>query len=79
MMIDVETRELVHIPDITSRGFVYVRDSEQLFLQAKEKVVSIVKDNPDNKIVSKVEKSLSDFFYKKIRRRPIVCVLVNEV
>jgi ribonuclease J len=79
MMIDVDTRELVHMPDITSRGFVYVRDSEQLFLQAREKVVSIVKDNPDNKIGSKVEKSLSDFFYTKIRRRPIVCVLVNEV
>ena len=79
MMIDVETRELLNTPEIITRGFVYVRDSEKLFLKAKEKAVSLVKDNPDSKIVSRVEKSLSDFFYKKIRRRPIVCVLVNEV
>ena len=79
MMIDVETRELLDAPVLTSRGFVYVRDSEQLFRKAKEKVVSIVKDNSDGKIVARVEKSLSKFFYNEIKRRPIVCVLVNEV
>ena len=79
MMIDVETRELLDAPVITSRGFVYVRDSEQLFLRAKEKVVSIVKDNPNDGIVARLEKSLSKFFYNEIRRRPVICVLVNEV
>ena len=78
-MIDVETRELLDAPVITSRGFVYVRDSEQLFLRAKEKVVSIVKDNPNDGIVARLEKSLSKFFYNEIRRRPVICVLVNEV
>ena len=79
MMIDIETRELLGAPVLTSRGFVYVRDSKQLFLKAEEKVVSIVKDNSDDKIVTRVEKSLSKFFYNEIKRRPIVCVLVNEV
>ncbi|MDP6771854.1 MAG: ribonuclease J, partial [Anaerolineales bacterium] len=79
MMIDVETRELLDAPVLTSRGFVYARDSKQLFLKAEAKVVSIVKDNSDDKIVTRVEKSLSKFFYNEIRRRPIICVLVNEV
>ena len=79
LLVDAETSELLNTPAITSRGFVFVRDSEKLFRRAKEKAVSTATDSPNGKIGRRVENALSEFFYKEIKRRPMVLALVNEV
>jgi len=79
LLIDAETRELLNTPEITSRGFVFVRDSEKLFRRATEKAVSAAEASPNGKTSRRVENSLSDFFYNEIKRRPMVFALVNEV
>ena len=79
LLVDAETRELVNNPKITSRGFVFVRDSAKLFHRAAEKAVSAVEFSPNGKIGRQVEDELSEFFYKETKRRPMVFALVNEV
>jgi ribonuclease J len=79
LLVDAETRQLLNTPEITSRGFVFVRDAEKLFRRATEKAVSAAEANSNGKISRRVENALSDFFYEEMKRRPMVFALVNEV
>jgi ribonuclease J len=72
-------------PDIVSRGFVYVRESEKLFEEAREIVRGAV-DNCIEKgpsewrsIKSHVRETLGKFLYEKTRRRPMVMPIIMEV
>jgi ribonuclease J len=84
LTIDKETGQPIAGPDIISRGFVYMRDSEELLDSARDRVLesfaglnghasdwSFVKD--------KIKHTLSDFLYEKTRRRPMVLPIVVEV
>ena len=79
ILMDADTGELLGTPEITSRGFVFVRDSEQLFRRATDKAVAAIKTSPNGKVERRVENALSEFFYAEMKRRPMVFTLVNEV
>ncbi|MCL0071903.1 ribonuclease J, partial [Peptococcaceae bacterium] len=72
-------------PDIVSRGFVYVRESEQLIDMAKEKVKSALQKYSSRNIKewstikSLVRDTLSKFLYEKTRRRPMILPIIMEV
>lgn len=72
-------------PDIVSRGFVYVRESEQLIDMAKEKVKSALQKCSSRNIKewsaikSLVRDTLSKFLYEKTRRRPMILPIIMEV
>ncbi len=76
---------IVSGPDIVSRGFVYVRESEQLMDQAKEKVRSALDKCTSRKISewssikSQVRDDLSKFLFEKTRRRPMILPIIMEV
>ena len=83
--IDRTTGKLKGPPEIISRGFVFVRDSEELFAEVQARVASALSQSgngaslaPD-KLGDKLQRQLSDFFYNETRRRPMVFALVNEV
>lgn len=82
--VDKETGQPLAGPDIVSRGFVYMRDAEELLESARERVLeslaslnghasdwSFVKD--------KIKHTLSEFLYEKTHRRPMVLPVVMEV
>ena len=84
LTVDKETGLPLAGPDIVSRGFVYVRDFEELLEKARERVLesfvglnghasdwSFVKD--------KIKHTLSEFLYEKTHRRPMILPLVMEV
>ncbi len=84
LTVDKETGHPLAGPDIVSRGFVYVRDSEELLESARERVLesfiglnghasdwSFVKD--------KIKHTLSEYLYEKTHRRPMILPLVMEV
>lgn len=84
LTVDKETGLPLAGPDIVSRGFVYVRDSEELLEKARERVLesfaglnghasdwSFVKD--------KIKHTLSEFLYDKTHRRPMILPIVMEV
>ncbi|BBF43266.1 ribonuclease J2 [Lachnospiraceae bacterium KM106-2] len=72
-------------PDIVSRGFVYVRESENLMDEAKEVVNNALMRCLDNnisdwgKIKNEIKDSLSDFIWKKTKRNPMILPIIMEV
>jgi len=80
-----ENGQIVSGPDIVSRGFVYVRESEELMEQAREKVnAALIKCSTKKmsewaSIKSQVKDDLSRFLYEKTRRRPMILPIIMEV
>lgn len=79
------SNQLLAGPDIVSRGFVYVRESEGLMEEAK-KVVAEALDECLSKNISDwsrikavVKDALSDFLWKKTRRNPMILPIIMEV
>lgn len=84
LTVDKESGQPLAGPDIVSRGFVYMRDSEELLENARSRVLdsfaglnghssdwSFVKD--------KIRHTLSEFLYEQTHRRPMVLPVVMEV
>ena len=72
-------------PDIVSRGFVYVREAENLMDECLE-IVNIALDRlfergitDWGKIKSEVKDSLNDFLWKKTKRNPMILPIIMEV
>jgi len=72
-------------PDIVSRGFVYVKESDVLMENVREKVVSILEKCDEKQISdwagirSQVRDGLSRFLYEKTRRRPMIIPIIMEI
>jgi ribonuclease J len=78
--VDEKTGELLAEPDIISRGFVYMREAEDLIEQAKEQVVIALENSGSPAVVStKIKDTLSEFLYEQTRRRPMILPVVIEV
>jgi ribonuclease J len=78
--VDEKTGELLAEPDIISRGFVYMRESEELIEQAKEQVMIALEKSTSPAVVSaKIRETLSEFLYEQTRRRPMILPVVIEV
>ncbi len=78
--VDEKTGELLAEPDIISRGFVYMREAEELIEQAKEKVLTALEKSGSPAVVStKIKETLSEFLYEQTRRRPMILPVVIEV
>ncbi|MEW6065321.1 MAG: ribonuclease J [Bacillota bacterium] len=83
--MDKENNQVLAGPDIVSRGFVYVRESEMLMEEAKTKV-KIALDKCCNRgisewagIKSQIRDDLGKFLYEKTRRRPMILPIIMEV
>ena len=72
-------------PDIVTRGFVYVRESETLIEEARGVVRDAVDDclvrhvSDWGKIKNVIKDSLSDYFWKKLKRNPMILPIIMEV
>jgi ribonuclease J len=79
--LDEKTGELIEGPDIISRGFVYVRDSEDLIEEAKERVIDLVESGKMHRDTAAVviKDRLSQFFYQRTHRNPMIFPVVLEV
>lgn len=85
MTISRSSRAIVAGPDIVTRGFVYVRESETMLDEAKEKVRQTMARLKDNHVTEwavlkgQVRDTLSKHFYEKTRRRPMILPIIQEV
>ncbi len=72
-------------PDIVSRGFVYVRGAESLMDEAKKVLDDVMDYCMSNnitdwgKIKTEVKEELSEFVWKKTKRRPMIMPIIMEV
>ncbi len=79
LVVDRKTRKLAEKPLILSKGFVFVRDSEELFSMAAKKAEVAAFNANGAGMARAVEERLSEFFYSEMKRRPMVFAIVNEV
>ena len=85
LTLEKYTNQLLDGPDIVSRGFVYVRESEYLMDEAREVVYSALERCLDNhvtdwtKIKTEIKDSLSDYLWKKMKRNPMILPIIMEV
>lgn len=83
--LEKETGVILGGPDIVSRGFVYVRESEKLMEEAREKVKQVLLDALGRGttewavLKSNVRDVLSKYLYDKTRRRPMILPIIMEV
>ena len=84
--VDAEDRLLLSGPDIVSRGFVYVREAEELMEEVKHLAMDCIIDCLDNtdiydriQIKTKVKDELSKFLYQKTKRKPMVLPVIMDV
>ena len=83
--VSSETGELISGPEIISRGFVYVRESENLMEEAKQCVIDTIADCEKKQISEwttikgKLKKALRDFLYEKTNRNPMLLPIIIEI
>jgi ribonuclease J len=85
MTLERGSGQILAGPDIVSRGFVYVRNSESLMDEAK----AVLNDTMDycmehnitdwGKIKNEIKDALSDFVWKETKRRPMIMPIIMEV
>ena len=85
LALDSYSDQLVSGPDIVSRGFVYVRESDELLEEARLLVSDAVQTCLDKghadwgKLKSTIKDVLSEFVWKKTKRRPMILPIIMEV
>lgn len=83
--ISKDTGAVIAGPDIVSRGFVYVRESEELIEQARDKVREALAVCEERNITdwatikSQVRDVLSKYLYEQTGRRPMIMPIIMEV
>ena len=85
MSLDRASGELVAGPDIVSRGFVYVKESDELIEEARRTVDDALQACLDKgitdwgKLKTTTKDVLGDYVWKKTKRRPMILPIIMEV
>lgn len=85
MTIEKMSGECVSGPDIISRGFVYVRESEDLMDEIKRETENVVRECTSGKnfdwttLKTRVKGDVGNFLYAKTKRRPMILPIIMEV
>ena len=73
-------------PDIISRGFVYVRESEDLMERSQEKLLKCALQKCEEKKINDwatikniIKDTLKDYLYEKTKRKPMILPIIMEV
>ncbi len=83
--IDIAEGTIISGPDLISRGFVYVRESEELMDDVREYVRSILQDSLDRGVTEwtqlkgNVKDGLSKYLYSKTKRKPMILPVIMNV
>ena len=85
LALDEYSNMLVSGPDIVSRGFVYVKESDELMEEARELMTHVIENCLDKgisdwgKIKNSIKDALGDYVWKKTKRRPMILPIILEV
>jgi len=85
LTLEKRSNQLLAGPDIVSRGFVYVKESESLMEEARQALEEAVENtlrgkHADwNKIKLVIRDTMNDFIWKRTKRRPMILPIIMEV
>ena len=83
--VDMQSRTIVSGPEIISRGFVFVREAEELMTELKALTLETMENCLDkgmtsrNAIKDTIARRLSDYLYKKTKREPLIVPILMEL
>ncbi|APH05202.1 ribonuclease J [Bacillus weihaiensis] len=83
--LDKKRKKITSGPEIITRGFVYVRESEQLITQATKVVSDIVEKSMNEQSIEwsaiklNIREALNQFLYEKTKRRPMILPIIMEI
>ncbi len=83
--IDSVTRQVISGPDVVSRGFVYVKESEELMDELRRVVLDVLENSyysrakDWNTIKATIKDGVSKFLYQKTHRSPMVLPVILEI
>ena len=85
VVMEKQTGKFISGPDIVTRGFVYVRESEHILEEAKKRAAAELEAIEEREITewslikSRLKNVLADYFYEATARRPIILPIIIEI
>ena len=83
--LDKQTKEILVGPEVTTRGFIYVKDSSDMIAEIKKISSEIIERNTTpsyvdyNQIKNEIREELSRFFYHETETKPMIIAVIQEV
>lgn len=80
--LDAKTKKIIAGPEIVSRGFIYVKDNEEIISNVEQILVTSLTDASIydlNKIKNEIKEKISKYLYKETKRKPIIMLIINEL
>lgn len=83
--LDKQTKEILVGPEVTTRGFIYVKDSSDMIAEIKKISSEIIERNTTpsyvdyNQIKNEIREELSKFFYHETETKPMIIAVIQEV
>lgn len=76
--LNEKTGQPVGRPQIVTRGFIYVKDNQDLIERAEDEVIAALRMNSQQDPQLTIRKALSDLFYSETQRQPMVIPVIVE-
>ncbi len=82
--INTKTRKIISGPDIISRGFVYVREAEEMINEAREVAKNTLEDSMNNgvrdwtSLKNRMKDEVSKYVYNRTKRSPMILTVIQE-
>ncbi len=76
--VDRQTGRLLQEPEIVSKGFVFLRDAEELFELARTRIHELTKQAENGDLKIRVEKDLARLFFQITKRQPMIFVFTSS-
>jgi len=85
--IDSKTGDLIGSPDIISRGFIYMKENQELIQKVRQKIKTITKGRPmpqpgvteDDYLKNKIRTDIGQFLLQQTKRRPLLLPVIIRV
>ena len=83
--LDRETKKILVGPEVTTRGFIYIKDSKDMIDEVKKICTNVIENNTTNNYVDynniklEVREHLSKYFYSETECKPMIIAVIQEV
>lgn len=83
--LDKQTKKVLVGPEVTTRGFIYVKDSLEMIEEIKRMSLDIIEKNTTpnyvdyNQIKNEIREELSKYFYHETECKPMIIAVIQEV
>ena len=83
--VNKKGKEIVSGPEVTTRGFIYVKDSGEMMTKIEQISLDIIKRNRTNeyvdynKIKQEIREELGTYFYEETECKPMIIAVIQEI